>query len=118
MANAPGFISPNNIAADGNPTGNVPLRTGTIVKNTMTEEPAGGAVGSTSHYYFTKLEQMGSYTGMVVKQCPEFARLFMDEGGWDEKVSCRIGAPGECELDDSDYCIDGEDFTCPPGTVR
>lgn len=80
----------------------------------MTETPVG------SSFYYTKMEQMGSYTGIVVKQCPEFARLFsgMPVGGWDEKVSCRIGEQGQCETDDPDYCMDGEDFKCPPGTIR
>jgi len=64
---------------------------------------------------------MGSYTGMIVKQCPEFSNLFMTEGGaWDEHVGCRIGEQGSvsCEKDDSDFCMDGEDFSCPAGTVR
>jgi len=117
MANAPGFISTNNIYADGSNTGNVAGRTGAnLVLNTQTEVPVGAAVLNTAGYY-TKLEQMGSYTGILVKQCPEFARLFMPQGGWDEKVSCRIGAPGQCETDAPDFCIDGEDFKCPAGTV-
>jgi hypothetical protein len=107
LAVAPGFISPNNLLADADNTGNLPGRAGaasTHVKNTITETPVYAS------FYYTKTEQMGAYTGTIVKMCPEFSRLFMATGGgWNEDVACRIGAPGanSCQDNDSDYCIDG-----------
>ena len=63
--------------------------------------------GATTNIYYTKVEQMGSYTGMIAKQCPEFFNLFMTEKGtWDEHVGCHIGEQGSvsCEKDESDFC--------------
>jgi hypothetical protein len=85
---------------------------GGFISDVNVDQPTETAV---PNGYYTQLTQNEDYTGIVLKECPEFTEALMVEGGVNAYHTCHIKDLGSCKDSTSDYCNNGQDFMCPDG---
>lgn len=100
-----GFISPSTTVTTM-PSTSTP--TDTLLQNTAL----------TRANQYSQLNQLDDYTGISLKDCPEYTWSTMT-GGVNALVSCAVGERGMCSQPaTADFCHDGKDFKCPEGYFK